>query len=160
MRTERALLRFQRWAGMVPDGVAGPQTIATLRRSPARCPIALAWPVAAPVGDPFGPRGNRFHAGVDLLAPRGTPVAAAAPGRVVFAGRAAGGWGRLVVVAHAGGVRTLYAHLRSIDVGLLQNVVTGARLGTVGATGHATGPHLHFEVRLRGAAVDPLSGLH
>jgi murein DD-endopeptidase MepM/ murein hydrolase activator NlpD len=154
-RTERALRRFQRWAGLIPDGVAGGQTLASLRHPPAHCPTYLAWPVPGPVTGPFGPRGNRFHAGIDIAASLGAPVAAAAPGRVVFAGRARGGWGKLVVVAHTPRVRTLYAHLESVGATLQQSVGTGTPLGTVGATGHATGPHLHFEVRLGGAAVDP-----
>jgi len=159
VRTELALRRFQRWAGLEPDGVAGTSTYAALRLAPASCPISLAWPVAGQIGDPFGPRGNRFHAGVDIIAPSGALVGAAAPGRVTWAGRLAGGWGKLVVVAHADGVRTLYAHLSSIAVRVDQLVVTGDRVGTVGATGDATGPHLHFEVRLRGAAVDPRPAL-
>jgi murein DD-endopeptidase MepM/ murein hydrolase activator NlpD len=159
VHTERALRRFQRWAGVTPDGVAGASTYAALRTPLASCPITLAWPLAAPVGDGFGSRGNRFHAGIDLVAPQGAPVAAAAAGRVVFAGFAAGGWGNLVIVAHAEGVRTMYAHLATVAVHRKDLVTVGARLGTVGATGHANGPHLHFEVRLRGAAVDPRSAL-
>jgi murein DD-endopeptidase MepM/ murein hydrolase activator NlpD len=155
VRTESAVRRFQRWVSLKPDGVAGAGTFAALRRAPPRCPVALAPPLAAPVEDPFGPRGNRFHAGLDFAAPAGTPVGAAAGGRVVFAGRATGGWGKLVVVAHARGVRTLYAHLETVLVGVRQRVRAGARLGAVGSSGAATGPHLHFEVRLRGAAVDP-----
>jgi murein DD-endopeptidase MepM/ murein hydrolase activator NlpD len=157
--TDRALRRFQRWAGLPADGVAGASTIAALRRPPAACPIVLAWPVEAPVGNGFGPRGNHFHAGIDLLAGGGAPVRAAAPGRVAYAGPLAGGWGRLVVVAHARRVRTLYAHLAAVDVEVGEHVVAGARVGTVGASGNATGPHLHFEVRLRGAAVDPATAL-
>jgi hypothetical protein len=157
--TERALRQFQRWAGLRPDGVAGETTYAALRSSPPTCPIALAWPLAAPVGDGFGPRGNRFHAGIDLVAPRGAPVAAAAAGRVVFARFAFGGWGNLVIVAHANGVKTMYAHLATVTVHRNELVPIGARLGTVGATGHASGPHLHFEVRVRGAAVDPRKAL-
>jgi murein DD-endopeptidase MepM/ murein hydrolase activator NlpD len=159
LHTETALRRFQRWAGVPVDGVAGAATVAALRKPPAVCPIPLAWPLQAPVGDPFGPRRNRFHAGIDLLASLGTPVAAAAPGRVVFAGFAQGGWGRLVVVAHRDGVNTMYAHLFAINVRRGASVMTGEQLGLVGATGEATGPHLHFEVRLRGAAVDPLTAL-
>jgi peptidoglycan hydrolase-like protein with peptidoglycan-binding domain len=159
VRTDHALRRFQRWAGLAPDGVAGASTLAALRRPPTSCPLSLAWPLAAPVGDAFGPRGMSFHAGIDLIAGRGTPVGAAAPGGVVFAGFAAGGWGNLVIVAHASGVKTMYAHLSGITVRRGQPVGTGARLGTVGATGRATGPHLHFEVRVRGAAVDPLPAL-
>jgi peptidoglycan hydrolase-like protein with peptidoglycan-binding domain len=157
--TERALRRFQRWAGLGSDGVAGTTTIAALRRAPARCPIALAWPVQAPLGNTFGPRGNRFHAGIDLLARAGTPVRAAAPGRVAYAGRIAGGWGILVVVAHARRVRTLYAHLSAVSVDVGERVTTGSRVGAVGASGNATGPHLHFDVRLHGAAVDPSTAL-
>jgi murein DD-endopeptidase MepM/ murein hydrolase activator NlpD len=97
--------------------------------------------------------------GVDILAAAGAPVAAAAVGRVTYAGWLAGGWGKLVVVAHVDGVRTMYAHLSSIAVRLGQRVGTGDRLGAVGATGEATGPHLHFEVRLGGAAVDPRPAL-
>ncbi len=159
VHTELALRRFQRWAGLKADGVADDSTYAALRGSPATCPIALAWPLVAPVGDTFGPRGNRFHAGIDLVAPKGAPVAAAAPGRVVFAGVAAGGWGKLVIVAHANGVKTMYAHLATVTVQRRELVTIGSRVGTVGATGHASGPHLHFEVRVRGAAVDPRSAL-
>jgi murein DD-endopeptidase MepM/ murein hydrolase activator NlpD len=155
MHTEQALQRFQRWAGLPVDGVAGPSTVAALRKPPPACPISLAWPLEAPLGDSFGPRGTRFHAGLDLIADRGTPVAAAAPGRVAFAGSARGGWGKLVIVAHRNGVQTMYAHLSKIDVRRGASVSTGARVGLVGATGDASGPHLHFEVRVRGAAVDP-----
>jgi murein DD-endopeptidase MepM/ murein hydrolase activator NlpD len=157
--TERAVRRFQRWAGLPADGVAGPGTIAALRKPLPRCPIALAWPVAGPVGDGFGPRGDRFHAGIDIVAGTGTPVRAAAPGRVVFAAPAGGGWGKLVVVAHSDGVETMYAHLSRIEVRTGQSVGAGTRVGRVGATGDAHGPHLHFEVRLRGAAVDPRPAL-
>jgi len=115
--------------------------------------------VQAPVGDGFGPRGNRFHAGIDLAARLGTDVAAAAAGRVTWAGRLAGGWGNLVVVAHGDGVRTMYAHLSTIAVRVGQRVATDTVVGAVGATGNATGPHLHFEVRVRGAAVDPRTAL-
>jgi murein DD-endopeptidase MepM/ murein hydrolase activator NlpD len=78
---------------------------------------------------------------------------------VIFAGWAAGGWGKLVTLAHASGVRTMYAHLSRVAVRVGQRVVAGQRVGRVGASGHASGPHLHFEVRLGGAAVDPLGGL-
>jgi hypothetical protein len=157
--TDLALRRFQRWAGLPVDGVARASTFAALRKPPAICPLALAWPIDASIGDQFGPRGNRFHAGIDLLAARGTPVRAAAPGRVVLAGYAAGGWGNLVVIAHTNGVQTLYAHLSRVTVRRGRSILAGTRIGLVGATGDATGPHLHFEVRLRGAAVDPLTAL-
>src|SRR5262245_27423647 len=157
--TDRALRRFQRWSALPVDGVAGPTTVAALRRAPPTCPIALAWPVDAPLGNGFGPRGDHFHAGIDLLAAAGTPVRAAAPGRVAYAGRIDGGWGKLVVVAHERRVRTMYAHLSAVSVDVGERVATGTRVGAVGSTGNATGPHLHFEVRLHGAAVDPSTAL-
>jgi murein DD-endopeptidase MepM/ murein hydrolase activator NlpD len=154
-----ALRRFQRSAGLRPDGVANPPTMRALAGPLLRSPIPLVWPVLAAVGDRFGPRGHAFHAGIDLLARRGTPVLAAGPGTVTWAARRAGGWGRLVVVRHPDGVRTLYAHLASIAVHVGQEVSGGAILGRVGSSGNATGPHLHFEVRVRGAAIDPLGAL-
>jgi len=157
--TRRALRRFQRFAGLAVDGMAGPATLRALQAAPPRIPFALARPLVAAVDDGFGPRGLRFHAGLDLAAPSGTGVAAAAPGRVSWAGWRAGGWGRLVVVAHRGGVRSLYAHLSRIDVSVGEHVQAGFQLGLVGATGDASGPHLHFEVRVRDAAVDPLPAL-
>ena len=158
-RLTGALRRFQRSEGLEPDGVAGGATLRALAAPLRHSPIPLVWPVLAPVGDRFGPRGHAFHAGIDLLAPRGTPVMAAGPGTVTWAGRRAGGWGRLVVVRHPDGVRTLYAHLASIDVRVGEEVSGGAILGRVGASGNATGPHLHFEVRVDGAAIDPLGAL-
>jgi murein DD-endopeptidase MepM/ murein hydrolase activator NlpD len=157
--TEAALRRFQRWAGLPVDGVAGPATLTALRAPPATSPILLSPPVDGPLADRFGPRGRRFHAGVDYPVPRRTPVVAAEEGRVVWAKRRPGGWGLLVTVAHSRGVRTMYAHLSRIDVRVGQRVKAGSRLGLVGATGKASGPHLHFEVRLRGAAIDPLTAL-
>jgi hypothetical protein len=157
---EAALVRYQRWAGLQADGMAGPRTIASLTLTPLpRCPLRLAWPLEAPIASPFGPRGFGLHSGIDLAAPRGTPVASAASGQVVWASFMAGGWGNLVIVAHKGGVESMYAHLSRIDVHVGDIVRTRERLGLVGATGDAAGPHLHFEVRVRGAAVDPLSGL-
>jgi murein DD-endopeptidase MepM/ murein hydrolase activator NlpD len=159
LRTETALRRFQAWTGIAADGRAGPGTIAALRRPAPTSPIPLAHPVPFAPTDLFGPRGDRFHAGIDYPAPRGTPVTAAAGGRVTSAGWSAGGWGRLVTITHGSGIRTLYAHLSRVDVRVGERVQRGAPLGLVGASGAATGPHLHFEVHLRGAAVDPLPAL-
>jgi len=154
-RTDVALRRFQRFARLGADGRAGPGTAAALASPPPPCPVGLHRPLDVPIGDLFGPRNGRFHAGVDLPAPAGTGVAAAGPGRVAWAAWF-GAFGNLVVVAHARGIRTFYAHLSVIEVRLGQRVAGGFEIGRVGATGSATGPHLHFEIRIRGAAVDPL----
>jgi peptidoglycan hydrolase-like protein with peptidoglycan-binding domain len=157
-RLEAALRRFQHFSGLPAIGVGGPRTMAALGRPLPTSPLDLGAPVAGPVGDGFGPRGDAFHAGVDFVAPAGAPVVSARAGRVVWAA-ALGSFGNTVVVRHGRGVRTLYAHLSRIDVGLLDRVSTGTRLGLVGSSGRSTGPHLHFEVRVRGAAVDPLGAL-
>jgi murein DD-endopeptidase MepM/ murein hydrolase activator NlpD len=157
--TQRALRKFQRWSGLHPDGRVGSAVVRALKAPIPACPIRLAAPVAGPIADLFGPRGHRFHTGIDYPAASGTPVTASAPGTVTFAGWSSGGWGHLVTITHGRGVETLYAHLSRVGVRVGQRVGTGQRIGRAGASGHATGPHLHFEVWLRGAAVDPLSGL-
>lgn len=99
--------------------------------------------------------GHRLHAGVDLAAPAGTPVQAFADGVVVQAGWA-GGYGLVVSLAHRDGSQTRYAHLSRIAVNIGQRVGAGQMVGLVGSTGLSTGPHLHFERRVRGFAVNPL----
>ena len=153
-----ALIRFQRASALRRDGIAGPTTFARLRRPPLASRIPLGWPLLARVGDGYGIRAPRFHAGVDLPAPAGTAVIASAAGTVTWAAPR-GGWGNLVTVDHGHGVRTMYAHLSAIDVKVGQWISGGTVLGRVGSTGDATGPHLHFEVRVRGAAIDPLRAL-
>lgn len=155
-----AVQRFQSRVGITPDGTVGPGTLAALRRPIPRSPIWLARPVQFRIGDRFGPRGNGFHPGLDYPAPAGTPVRAAGRGRVVFAGWDSGGYGNLVVIEHPQGVRSMYAHLSRIDVSAGRAVVAGSPVGRVGATGLATGPHLHFELRIGGAAINPLTALH
>jgi murein DD-endopeptidase MepM/ murein hydrolase activator NlpD len=158
-RLQAALRRFQEARGLLADGIAGATTLAALRSAPGALAAQLAWPTQGWVSSPFGPRGNWFHAGLDIAAAAGASVVAAAPGRVTFAGFHAGGYGNLVVVAHGNGLRTLYGHLSSVSATVGLRVPAGAVLGLVGSTGHATGPHLHFEARLRGLALDPLPAL-
>jgi murein DD-endopeptidase MepM/ murein hydrolase activator NlpD len=107
--------------------------------------------------DPFTNR-RKMHKGVDYRAPRGTPVVAAGPGVVRFARRKSG-YGRVVMIDHGHGVQTRYAHLQSIEVDRGDRVSPGTLIGTVGSTGRATGPHLHFELRIDGEAYDPLQVL-
>ncbi|MEK4032817.1 M23 family metallopeptidase [Methylocystis sp. IM2] len=103
--------------------------------------------------DPFLGR-PALHSGVDLRDDYGALVRATAAGVVAFAGPQ-GGYGNLVEIDHGGGVSTRYGHLSAIDVGPGQPVAPGAAIGRVGSTGRSTGPHLHYEVRMDGEAVDP-----
>jgi murein DD-endopeptidase MepM/ murein hydrolase activator NlpD len=117
----------------------------------------LVWPVSGPVVSPFGWRWGRMHEGIDIGAGYGTPIVAAASGVVIYAGWM-GGYGNLIIVDHGGGMATAYAHQSSFAVGG-GPVSQGQTLGYVGCTGHCFGPHLHFEVRINGSAVDPLGYL-
>jgi murein DD-endopeptidase MepM/ murein hydrolase activator NlpD len=115
------------------------------------------WPVGGPVVSPFGWRWGRMHEGIDIAAGYGTPIAAAASGTVIYAGWM-GGYGNLIIIDHGGGIATAYAHQSSFAVGG-GGVAQGQTIGYVGCTGHCYGPHLHFEVRVNGSAVDPLGYL-
>jgi murein DD-endopeptidase MepM/ murein hydrolase activator NlpD len=113
------------------------------------------WPLSkVSVSSPFGYRSGRMHSGIDLRAPQGTPIKAAALGKVIFSGRQKG-YGKIVIVAHAGGIETTYAHNSRNLVGVGQRVTKGAVIAKVGQTGNSTGNHLHFELRRRGKALDP-----
>lgn len=119
----------------------------------------LASPVAGTLTSRYGPRTGHdgtvhLHQGLDLAARLGTPVTAAAAGEVVHAGPA-GDYGNLVTVRHADGFETRYAHLSAIGVAVGDRVQPGQPLGNVGSTGRSDGPHLHFELRRRGEALDP-----
>ena len=153
------MLRFQRFAGLPTTAMAGPLTARALRAPVPVSPLRLSWPVATSITSGYGLRGARFHGGVDIVAGLGTPVGSPGSGEVVYAGWRDGGWGNAVMVAHGGGVRSLVAHLSRIDVHVGDRVRTGTQLGLAGATGDASGPHVHFEVRLRGAYVDPMTAL-
>src|SRR5262245_22007551 len=118
----------------------------------------LIWPASGPVTSPFGMRWGRMHDGIDIGAPMGAPISAAAAGTVIYAGWMEG-YGNLVVIDHGNGLSTAYAHQSRMAVSLGQVVSQGQLLGYVASTGHSTGPHLHFEVRINGAPVDPLGYL-
>lgn len=121
-------------------------------------------PVRGRLSDKYGWRNHPvyrkrlFHAGIDIAAPKGTPIAAAQEGKVIYAGRRSG-YGNLVIVSHANGYSSRYAHCSSILVKKGQKVKAGQLVAKVGATGVATGNHLHFEVRKNGKTQNPLSFL-
>jgi murein DD-endopeptidase MepM/ murein hydrolase activator NlpD len=104
--------------------------------------------------DPFT-RGPAMHTGIDFRAEHGSPIRATAPGKVVTA-EYSGGYGNMVEIEHAGGITTRYAHMSAILVSEGQMVTSGAIVGRVGSTGRSTGPHLHYETRIDGDAVNPI----
>ena len=162
--TRSAVRRFQTAARIGVDGVAGPATLNALRgnrvvtRTPSSPlgPVRFFRPVPGAIGDGFGwiPPGRR-HTGLDFPEPKGTPIHAGGVGVVSFAGFNTGGYGNLVVISHRLGFESWYAHMSVIAASVGQRVSGGQTIGYVGATGHATGPHLHFEVRHFGTPVDP-----
>jgi murein DD-endopeptidase MepM/ murein hydrolase activator NlpD len=122
--------------------------------APASAPARLAWPTnSRRIATVFSPA----HLGVDIADASGTPIGASAAGTVSFAGGdPCCSYGLYVIVDHGNGISTLYAHMSSIAVQKGQAVSQGQKLGSVGCTGHCTGPHIHFEVRVNGTQVDPL----
>jgi murein DD-endopeptidase MepM/ murein hydrolase activator NlpD len=115
----------------------------------------FVWPANGMVSSPFGPRWARMHEGIDIAAPTGRPVRAAKAG-VVMTAKGSGAYGNLIVVDHGNGEQTRYAHLSAFAVAEGTPVAIGQVIGRIGNTGRSTGPHLHFEIRLAGIAVDPI----
>jgi peptidoglycan hydrolase FlgJ len=140
-----------------PSSVVGPEIKSA---SPEDIPD-IQLPIRAPISSFFGLRKDpfssqtKFHRGIDLAAPEGMTVVAALPGKVVSAGYETG-YGNTVLIEHDGGIKTRYGHLGSLNVRQGDLVTSANSLGTVGSTGHSTGPHLHFEVIRMGKPVDPL----
>ena len=129
--------------------------------------LTLSWPMAgARITQVFGPSElllepplgpyAHFHTGLDIAAPFGTTVTAAADGVVVAVGHSRVGYGNYVVIAHGGGIMTLYGHLLETNVDVGNKVVRGQRVGLEGSTGWSTGPHVHFELRVNDAVIDPM----
>ena len=118
----------------------------------------LSWPVSGPVTSGFGSRWGRMHEGIDIAVGSGTPVHAAAAGTIIYAGWMEG-YGNLVVIDHGNGLSTAYGHNSSLASAVGQTVSAGQVIAYSGSTGHSTGPHVHFEVRVNGAPVDPLGYL-
>lgn len=117
------------------------------------------WPVDGTLTSPYGIRrsgpGLALHRGVDISVPTGTPVRAMAPGRVAFAGTMRG-YGKVIIIDHGRGLRTVYAHLSDLHVATGDEVGGRPVIGLSGSTGRSSGPHLHFEVQRRGGAEDPV----
>lgn len=143
-------------AGQMPSSMIGDLPDPNL---PAGAP-RFVLPVAGRASSGYGMRADPVHGGMvnhpgfDLAAPVGTEVGAAAAGTVTHAGPA-GTYGNLVTVRHENGFETRYAHLSAVDVKVGDAVTPGQDVGKVGTTGYSTGPHLHFEVRQDGQAIDP-----
>ncbi|HEX3508780.1 MAG TPA: peptidoglycan DD-metalloendopeptidase family protein [Candidatus Dormibacteraeota bacterium] len=132
--------------------------------------LALSWPIAgATITQPFGPstlilepplgQYLHFHTGIDIAAALGTPVTAAADGIVVAVAHTQVGYGNYVIVAHGGGIMTLYGHLLETEVRVGDPVARGQRVGLEGTSGMSTGPHLHFELRVNDEVTDPVAYL-
>ncbi|MEE3329854.1 MAG: LysM peptidoglycan-binding domain-containing M23 family metallopeptidase [Myxococcota bacterium] len=117
--------------------------------------IDFKWPVQGKLTSRYGKRGRSPHEGIDIGAPRGTDIYAAESGKVVHVGRM-GDYGKLVIVKHAGDYRSVYAHVNRYHVRKGNFVEKGQRIAEVGATGNASGPHLHFEIRERDRPRDPM----
>jgi murein DD-endopeptidase MepM/ murein hydrolase activator NlpD len=113
------------------------------------------WPVKGRITSSFGVRNGIKHSGIDISAPTGFPVRAAATGEVVFVGRIRG-YGKVIIVKHSKRYSTVYSHLKDWTVKKGQKVQQGMIIGHVGDTGRSSGPHLHFEVRVESRARNPL----
>lgn len=114
------------------------------------------WPLrAGVVSSEFGRRWGKQHEGIDIAADSGVPVTASADGMVLYCGHGLRGYGNVVIVRHDQKTTTLYAHNQSILVSKGDQVRAGQMIARLGATGHSTGPHVHFEIRRQGRAVDP-----
>jgi len=128
-------------------------------RSGGRDGVHLVWPLDGRVVAPFGKNGGKIHDGIDIAAPEGTPIRAAAAGEVVYANRRIAGYGNLIIIRHAHDVFTAYAHNQRNLVRQGMRVKQGDLIARVGRTGHARRPALHFEVRRGTTPVNPLAYL-
>ena len=113
------------------------------------------WPINGTINSGFGPRGSGFHDGIDIAAPAGTPIRAIESGEVIYSDRMRG-YGNMVILRHADGFVSVYAHNERNLVREGQQVSRGENIARVGSTGRVTGPHLHFEIRRDNKAQDPL----
>ena len=123
--------------------------------STARSGYGFSWPLRGRLTSRFGGRGSDLHDGIDIAAARGTPILSARDGKVIYSDRLSG-YGNVIIVEHAGGFASVYAHNDRNFAHKGQRVSRGQKIASVGSTGRATGPHLHFEVRKDNVARNPL----
>jgi len=140
------------------SGVARTTVVPRVRLTDSPQNLVFSWPAGGEITSIFGPRWGRHHDGIDISAPEGTPVRAAAPGIVVFSGLQRG-YGNIIIIEHPNGLSTAYAHNRKnlVDPGML--VSRGMLIAMLGRTGRVSGPNLHFEVRHGNVPRDPLEYL-
>lgn len=117
--------------------------------------VGFEWPIDGVITSPFGPRGGSVHEGIDIDGETGDPIGASAAGTVIMASPFSG-YGNAVIIDHGHGVTTLYGHMSAFAVSEGDRVSQGQIVGAVGSTGHSTGSHLHFEIRVNGTPIDPL----
>lgn len=144
----------------IQQQIAEASGVSTLPAGPMSAPSAagLVWPLSGTVTSGFGYRWGRMHEGIDVAVPEGTPIRSAKAGTVIMASYN-GGYGNYTCVDHGGGLSTCYAHQSGFAASVGQRVSQGQVIGYSGNTGSSTGPHLHFEVRINGAAQDPMGYL-
>ena len=146
----------------IANGIKDPSQIAVGQAIviPANAYSDIVWPVRGKISSYYSNReGHRFHTGIDISASKGTPIKAVADGLVIASGKGLDGfskYGRIVILDHGNGVRTIYAHTSKNNVRLGSCIRTGDVIGEVGNSGNATGPHLHFEIRIYGGPVNPI----
>ncbi len=158
---DEATFYLKNHLGTLPPSIATPPT------TPVNADgTQLIWPAhGVSIAQPFGPSPYafepayggypHFHTGIDLAGPFGTPIVAAADGVIAAADVSTVGYGNHIIIAHSGGLLTLYGHLEAMMVKPGDAVKAGQVIGLLGSTGNSTGPHCHFEVRVNGAPVDP-----
>jgi murein DD-endopeptidase MepM/ murein hydrolase activator NlpD len=140
------------WFSSPSEPTRPPENEASLPRG------TFSWPADGQISSAFGRRGKTNHDGIDIAAPEGTPVHAAADGSVIFTGNLRG-YGKVVILEHRPGLTTVYAHLQETRVEVGARVKRGDMIASLGQTGKTTGPNLHFEVRRHNVAKDPIAFL-
>jgi lipoprotein NlpD len=142
-----------------PSGGAAAPKPAPPRKGSSSAKLSFIWPVKGPVTSWFGARKGRPHDGIDIAAPKGTPIRAAEKGKVIYSDNGISGYGNLIIIQHSGGFHTVYGHNSRNRVDVDEQVNKWQVIAEVGNTGRASGYHLHFEIRKNERAVDPMQYL-